>query len=134
VQIEREARQSVLDALLGGTPLPGGVQPLLFPDVPTIADAPTVVLVGDDEGLDLPARVRVATPEALSESVGDDTTAPVLEFLHPEPWSDRVGVRLRVSRLDAQGSVVPLGEIVVTFVVTQAGGLVVTEPTHVVAY
>lgn len=133
--IERKARQAVLDALLSGAPLPGGVQPLLFPDFPHIAETAAVVLVDpDDPRLELPPRVSIAPAGALTTALGDDHSTPVLEFLTPEPFPDRVGVRLRMSQMDDHARLVSLGEIIATFTTTAAGDLMVTEPTHVVAH
>lgn len=135
MDLEQQARQAVLDALLGGLTLPGGVQPLLFPDIPAIAHSPTVTLLAEEHpGLTLPARVTLTPPAAVPAAALQDPSAPVLQFLDPEPLPDRVGVRLRVSRFDAQQRLVPLGEIVASFTVSPAGDLAVTEPTHIAAY
>lgn len=125
---------SVLDALLSGTALPGGIQPLLFPDTPRIADAVVALIDAGDPGMRLPPEVRVVPLGALPEALGDDQSIPVLEFLEPEHFPDRAGVRLRVSRVDEQSGLVPLGEIVVTFVSKADSDLKVTDPTHVLAY
>lgn len=134
VTIEQQARQAVLDALLSGTPLPGGIQPLLFPDTPRIAEGPVILVDTGDQGLCLPSRVRSVPPGASPDLLHQQPAAPVLEFLEPEPFPNRVGVRLRVSRLEDQVGLVPLGEIVATFVSTAESNLTVTDPTHVVAF
>lgn len=133
--IEEQARHAVLEALLNGAPLPGGAQPLQFPDSPRLTRSAEVLLViaKDDPLPDLPARVQVITSEGLADVRQRGEPTPVLEFLEPEHFSGRVGVRLRVSHLDEQGQLLPLGEVIVTFSPTGDNGLTVTEPTYVLA-
>ena len=133
MNIDLRARQAVLDALLSGTPLPGGVQPLLFPDTPHITDAAVALIEDHGPALRVPPRVRVVPRKALRELLGDQSI-PVLEFLEPEPFPDRVGVRLRVSRVEGQSGLVPLGEVIATFTSSPTSDLTVTDPTHVLAY
>lgn len=133
--IQRQARQAVLDALLTGTALPGGVQPLLFPDSPRLVGSATVVLIDPgDPGLDTPARVRILPLDGVATALHEDGSPPVLEFLEPEHFPGLVGVRLRVSRLDDQARLLPLGEVIATFTPTDTGELVVGEPTHTLAF
>lgn len=133
---QQQARQAVLDALLGRQPLPGGVRPLLFPDLPDLDTAPTVLLVADedDPGLALPTHVRTVASSEMGRLSGEAPQTPVLTFLTPEAFADRVGVRLRVSMSDERGRLVPLGEVVATFTATADGALMISEPTHVLAY
>lgn len=135
MRADQQARQAVLDALLGSSPLPGGVQPLVFPDVGDLSAAPSVVLVTEagDPDLRLPERVHSSTARKVGPRL-DGKDVPVLQFLRPEAFPDRVGVRLRVSRTDDSHRPIPLGEVVVTFTRASDGTLTVSEPTHVVAY
>ena len=133
--IQRQARQAVLDALLSGTALPGGVQPLLFPDSPHLVDSATVVLIdAGDPVLDTPARVQILPRDGLVAALREHGSPPVLEFLEPEHFPGMVGARLRVSRLDDQARLLPLGEVIATFTPTDTGELVVGEPTHTLAF
>jgi hypothetical protein len=123
----------VLESLLGRRPLPGSDQPLLLPDLPDLATQRRVVLVDIPEA-DLhtpPVSGVEATTDA--DGAGESGTA-VLQFLPPEAFPDRVGVRLRVSVVDDNARLLPLGEVVATFVQDDSGALVSTQPTHVLAY
>lgn len=125
------AQQALLAALLGRTPLPGGAEPLLFPDLPPTDEGRQVVLVSADPPGDLPTGLRVV-PQVEAGSLEAGTA--VLELLPAEDLPGRTGARLRVSRADDQGRLAPLGEVVATFVERADGELEVTEPTHVLAY
>lgn len=131
---EQQARQAVLDALLGRQPLPGGVQPLVFPDA-NLVDAPVVLLVVEpaDPPLRLPERVRAVTRQHLGD-LFDQPGVPVLEFMRPEIFPGKVGARLRISTTDDRQRLVPLGEVVATFTRGRHSSLEVGEPTNVVAY
>jgi hypothetical protein len=131
---EAEAQQALLDSLLGGTPLPGTAQPLVFPDAPDLA-AGRRVLLGDERGaggLDVPDRVRVVGRDGLAAAARTGGDAAVLEFLPPEELPGVVGARLRISVPDRDGRLLALGEVVASF--HEADELRATEPTHVLSY
>jgi hypothetical protein len=134
VRTDQRARHAVLESLLGRTPLPGSGQPLLFPDLPDIAQRRRIVLV---EPSDADLHTPPPPDERVTVTSDRDAAEPgtvLLEFLRPEAFLDRVGVRLRVSVVDDQRRPQPLGEVVATFVQDDSGALVATEPTHVLAY
>ncbi len=123
----------MLESLLGRRPLPGSDQPLLHPDLPDLATGRRVVLLErPEDDLHTPP-----VPGVETTMHADDAREPgtaVLQFMPPEAFEDRVGVRLRVSVVDDHARLLRLGEVVATFVQDDSGALVTSQPTHVLAY
>ena len=127
---EFRAQETVLESVLGGRPLPGRDDIISFTG---IADGRGVVLLDDRDlsDVELPRSLPVVGRDELAAGGLDDRTQ-VLEFLEPEPFPDRIGVRVRLSIVLAGRGLVPLEEIVVTFL--DRDPLVVVEPTHLLTY
>ena len=122
-----------MESVITHRPLPGIDRIVAFPDPIQRKDDVHVVLVDHRDGstFELPPQVRIISPTEL-ETMQPDEPMPFLEFMEPESFAGKVGVRLRLSLALPDRDPAPLGEIVATF--GDRDPLVAVDPTHVLAY
>jgi hypothetical protein len=131
---EMRAQALVLESMLMHRPLPGINRAVIFPDFDLVQDVTQVMLVDerDPSSLGFPSQVRV-TGRAEAEKIrAVEEQVLVLDFLQPEQFPGKLGVRLRASLAFPDRDPAPLGEIVATF--DDCDPLVAVDPTHVLAY
>jgi hypothetical protein len=138
-----QLQATLLSKLLLGAPLPGQTQPVHFPDLAFITEAPTVLVaaeetVGSLQLQDVGKRLEIVPETEIRERATRSGDCVFVRFHAAERIGDNVRIRMDVVMAPAEADVhsLGLGAISATFVRNPGEGesWIAAEPPSVVAF